>query len=112
MAAVGLDSDTTSTFLRPGIVIACENSPSSTTISGDEGVLVSVLEEIKDCHRGVLARRLKVDMAYHSHHMEDLSNKYIELLQAKFRSTQCSPVFGIRRLFQEKSSPQCTGLQT
>jgi len=56
MAAIGLDSKTTSKFLKPGVVIACENSPSSTTISGDEDVLLSVLEEIKDHHNGVLTR--------------------------------------------------------
>ena len=46
MAVIGLDSKTTSRFLKPGVVVACENSPSSTTISGDEDVLLSNLKEI------------------------------------------------------------------
>jgi acyl transferase domain-containing protein/SAM-dependent methyltransferase len=86
MASIGLDSKTTSNFLKPGVVIACENSPNSTTISGDGDVLLSVIEEIKDHHDGVLARPLKVDMAYHSHHMKKLSTRYLELVQDELES--------------------------
>ena len=86
MAAIGLDSRTTSSFLKPGVVIACENSPSSTTISGDKDVLLFILEEIKSHHNSVLARQLKVDIAYHSHHMKNLSTKYMELLQDELKS--------------------------
>lgn len=86
MAVIGLDSKTTSRFLKPGAVVACENSPSSTTISGDEDILLSVIEEITHDHQGVLARQLKVDMAYHSHHMQNLSTKYLKFLRDELTS--------------------------
>ena len=66
MAAVGLDAISTSKFLTNGVVVACENSPISTTISGDVLQLKTVLKEIKQQNPDVLVRQLKVDMAYHS----------------------------------------------
>ena len=66
MAAVGLGADTASKFLQDGIVIACENSPTSVTLSGDSEHLDKVLTAIKESEPDVLARRLKVDLAYHS----------------------------------------------
>ncbi|KAB8291743.1 hypothetical protein EYC80_006538 [Monilinia laxa] len=86
MAAVGLDALTTSRFLRPGVLVACQNSPSSTTISGDEDVLNVVPDDIKENHSGVLAQRLKVNMAYHSQHMVPLYHKYRELLEDELQS--------------------------
>ncbi|CRG83422.1 hypothetical protein PISL3812_00773 [Talaromyces islandicus] len=91
MAAIGLGSETARKYLRPGVVIACENSPSSTTISGSSGTLDAVLEDIKRHHNDVLARRLKVDMAYHSHHMHDLSHKYVEMLRTELESRGQQP---------------------
>ncbi|KAI9699569.1 MAG: Type I Iterative PKS [Bogoriella megaspora] len=90
MAAVGLDAKTTSNFLKSGVVIACENSPSSTTISGDEDAVLSILENVKAHHEGVLARALKVDMAYHSPHMDSLADAYFELLREELRTRQTS----------------------
>ena len=66
MAAIGLGSNDTSKYLTDGVVIACENSPSSTTISGDIDALNKVIETIKAQNPDILARQLKVDMAYHS----------------------------------------------
>ena len=86
MAAIGLDSKTTSKFLKPGVVVACENSPSSTSISGDESILGSILKEIKHHYPDILARQLKIDMAYHSHHMHDLSGQYLEYLREELES--------------------------
>ena len=83
MAAVGLSADdVASNYLEgnEGVVIAAENSPQSTTISGDINVLERVLQKIRDDRPDVLARRLQVDMAYHSHHMTEIGHKYLELL--------------------------------
>lgn len=91
MAAIGLDAMTIRRFLKPGVVVACENSPNSTTISGDEDVLLQVLEEIKDNHDEVFARLLKVDVAYHSHHMKELSLQYRDLLREEFSSRNLTP---------------------
>jgi len=66
MAAVGLGAAAASEHLLDGVVIACENSPSSVTISGDMDTLRMVTTSIKAQHPDILVRELKVDMAYHS----------------------------------------------
>jgi acyl transferase domain-containing protein len=66
MAAVGLGAAEVSRFLQPGAVIACENSPSSVTISGDSKVAQRVLSFVKEEYPDVLIRPLKVDKAYRS----------------------------------------------
>jgi acyl transferase domain-containing protein len=66
MVALGLGAEAASDYLVDGIVVACENSPSSTTISGDLDRLQEVLTKIKQEKPDVLARELKVNMAYHS----------------------------------------------
>jgi acyl transferase domain-containing protein/SAM-dependent methyltransferase len=81
MAAIGLDPRTVNKLLKPGVVLACENSPSSTTISGDEAALLCILKEVKEHYPGVLAHRLKVDMAYHSPHIKGISTRYRQLLR-------------------------------
>jgi acyl transferase domain-containing protein/SAM-dependent methyltransferase/NAD(P)-dependent dehydrogenase (short-subunit alcohol dehydrogenase family)/aryl carrier-like protein len=97
MAAIGLSSGTTQSFLKPGVVIACENSPNSTTISGDGDTVDAILEDIKRHHEGVLARRLKVDMAYHSHHMYGLSNRYVEMLRIELKSGEKSSQYMVQQ---------------
>ena len=66
MAAIGLGRDDVSTFLEPGVMIACENSQSSTTLSGDLEQVEKVVSKIKKDCPDVLARMLKVEKAYHS----------------------------------------------
>ena len=61
---------------RGHAVIACVNSPVSTTVSGDEAAikeLKNLLEQF-----GIPSRQLKVDTAYHSHHMEAVAPAYRE----------------------------------
>lgn len=66
MVAVGLGADVVSRFLKGGVVIACENSHMSVTLSGNIKELDSVVEAIKESNPDVLVRTLKVDVAYHS----------------------------------------------
>lgn len=66
MAAVSLGRDVAAQYLTQGVVIACENSPSSVTLSGDSEPLRTVMQNIKEEHPDALVRLLKVDMAYHS----------------------------------------------
>lgn len=66
MAAIGLGSEDVSKFLKSGVVIACENSQSSTTLSGDLERVEEVLSKIKEECPDVLARMLQVEKAYHS----------------------------------------------
>ncbi|KAL8352513.1 hypothetical protein RB601_002706 [Gaeumannomyces tritici] len=54
--------------------IACFNSPSSLTISGDE-VALAALERLVQ-QKQMFNRRLVVDVAYHSHHMNLVSKEY------------------------------------
>lgn len=62
--------------------VAAINSPQSVTISGDEGAVGKVLAAAEA--QGVFARRLKVDMAYHSRHMEDVADWYLEAIKPFF----------------------------
>jgi acyl transferase domain-containing protein len=66
MAAIGLGRKETEVFLVNGVVIACENSPSSVTISGDQEALNDVCSRIKEELPQVFVQHLKVEMAYHS----------------------------------------------
>ncbi|RYO92343.1 hypothetical protein DL766_010347 [Monosporascus sp. MC13-8B] len=76
MAAVGLSWEETEKFLLPGVVVACENSPRSVTISGDADKLQEVVAAIKQALPTALTSVLKVEKAYHSHHMLELGDEY------------------------------------
>lgn len=66
MAAIGMGADQVTPFLEPGVIVGCENSPDSTTLTGDKDVLERVMKKIKDAHPDTLVRTLQVDRAYHS----------------------------------------------
>ena len=82
MLSVGLSEDNVLPLLRgtqKGIVsLACVNSPSSTTISGDEAAIAEIQEKLD--HLGIFNRKLKVDTAYHSHHMRKVADLYLSSL--------------------------------
>ncbi|KAG6353413.1 hypothetical protein INS49_005594 [Diaporthe citri] len=85
MMAVGMGPDEIKPYLddladTPSgkVVIACFNSPSSVTLSGDMAA-IEVLEQ-KFNSRGIFARKLKVQAAFHSHHMVPLAESYGSLL--------------------------------
>lgn len=82
MAAIGLGWNDVESFLIPGVVRACENSPKSVTLSGDADKLAGVVLEIHKAHPDVLARMLKVDKAYHSHHMVEIGEDYNSRMKA------------------------------
>lgn len=66
MAAIGLGVTAVQPYLRDGVVTACENSPFSTTISGDADQVDLVLETLAQEKPETFTRRLQVDRAYHS----------------------------------------------
>jgi acyl transferase domain-containing protein len=66
MGAIGLGRDDLQGLLVGNVVIACENCPSSVTISGDLEDVEATLDRVSERRPGVLARKLKVDRAYHS----------------------------------------------
>ncbi|KAH6637105.1 BcPKS5, polyketide synthase, partial [Chaetomium tenue] len=60
------------------IKVAARNSSNSVTLSGDEDAIEEALEIYKD--EGRFARQLRVDTAYHSHHMEPCAVPYRDAL--------------------------------
>jgi hybrid polyketide synthase/nonribosomal peptide synthetase ACE1 len=71
-------------------VAAC-NSASSITISGDEDAIVDMVDIFEDENKFV--RRLRVDKAYHSHHMVPCSQPYLDSM-APFTATGASAKTG------------------
>ncbi len=83
MLAVGLGSQDAQEYLNRvtdgSASIACINSPSSTTLSGDAAAIAQVKDLLaKDGH---FARSLKVDTAYHSPHMQVIADLYLESIR-------------------------------
>lgn len=82
MLAVGLGEREVLPFLTTtsnGLVeVACVNSPSSTTLSGDEAAILEIEKVLSGRH--TFCRRLNVDIAYHSQHMRQVANRYRCLL--------------------------------
>jgi acyl transferase domain-containing protein/SAM-dependent methyltransferase len=76
MAAVGMGWEEVKRYLVPGVGIACENSPLNVTISGDLDRVEETLSRIRTAQPDVFARLLKVDKAYHSHHMKEVGCEY------------------------------------
>ena len=66
MAAVGMGREKVLPYIVAGVVIACENSPTSVTISGDKKQLNNVVNSILDEQPDIFVRRLNVEIAYHS----------------------------------------------
>ncbi|KAL7953263.1 putative polyketide synthase [Trichoderma compactum] len=90
MAAVGLGADEAQQYLDRvadvgKVVIACVNSPNSVTVSGDNDAVAAVEALCKE--EDVFARKLKVEQAYHSHHMDPLADAYHELLRKEMART-------------------------
>ncbi|KAF2207327.1 hypothetical protein CERZMDRAFT_107796 [Cercospora zeae-maydis SCOH1-5] len=88
MAAVGLPQEDIQARLDVLIgkgggraLVACINSPRNCTISGDDDIVTSVCATLQ--MEGVFARQLNVKRAYHSHHMEEIANEYLALLEGK-----------------------------
>ncbi|KAI1742676.1 putative polyketide synthase [Xylaria scruposa] len=63
-----------------GLSIACINSPKSVTVAG-EAPLVDKLKTILE-EKGILSRKLRVSVAYHSRQMCHISQKYREMIGA------------------------------
>lgn len=58
--------------------IACINSPRSVTVSGDVDAIEKLQQVLQE--KGVFARKLQVDTAYHSPHIETMAPEYFELI--------------------------------
>ncbi|KAF5694735.1 polyketide synthase [Fusarium denticulatum] len=85
MMAVGMGSEDATAFceqqqFKGRISLAASNSPSSATISGDQDAILEAKEILDE--QKTFARLLKVDTAYHSHHMRACAKPYLESLKA------------------------------
>lgn len=82
MLAVGLDEDDVSVHIQSltqgTVSVACANSPQNTTVSGDEEAIDELAAALSALD--VFNRRLRVDAAYHSHHMRDVVEHYEGLM--------------------------------
>ncbi|KAI1418633.1 ketoacyl-synt-domain-containing protein [Hypoxylon sp. FL1857] len=83
MMAVGIGAEELHPFLkqlRPPFqaVTACENSPNSTTVSGD----AEAIDELSDMmtSKQIFNRKLFVDVAYHSPHMKLIADTYYSMI--------------------------------
>lgn len=72
------------------LVVACINSPKNITVSGPEQI-IDCLQKLLD-NDGVFARKLKVDVAYHSPQMNTIATQYLELLGTLQKRTISSGV--------------------
>lgn len=97
MAVVGMSWSETSSFLLPGVSIACGNAPANVTISGDEEGVEKVVENIRHAKPDVFCRLLQVDTAYHSHHMKAVGARYLSLVSrempANLKPASNGPLF-------------------
>lgn len=86
MAAVGISPEKARSYLVSGVVVACENSPQSVTLSGDSDKLDEVLERIRTDEPETFCRRLRVEVAYHSR-MFRIPSLFSSVLPATFVSS-------------------------
>ncbi len=97
MLAVGANQDDTQALIDVSASkhgearIACVNSPISMTVSGDADQ-ISQIERLAEI-RSIWNRRLKVDVAYHSHHMNYVADTYKRLLGKVQPNTQTGVEF-------------------
>jgi NADPH:quinone reductase-like Zn-dependent oxidoreductase/ubiquinone/menaquinone biosynthesis C-methylase UbiE len=86
MLALGTSFEAASTLLQQNskgyATVAAINSPQSVTISGDESAIDNI-EQIAGA-QGLFARRLKVEVAYHSHHMKLVAASYLASIEPYF----------------------------
>ncbi len=86
MAAVALTTEETESSIRRvnelevegTLEIACLNSPDSHTVSGDLAKVESLVKMLKS--ENLFARKLNVEMAYHSRHMRPIHEEYVNAI--------------------------------
>ncbi|KAK7949211.1 uncharacterized protein PG986_010097 [Apiospora aurea] len=76
--------------VKERVVIAAYNSPRNVTLSGDAEAIRLVMEALQEAK--IPAKMLKIDKAYHSHHMTPCSTPYLRALLAldvSVRGSKC-----------------------
>ncbi|KAI6359386.1 hypothetical protein MCOR25_007080 [Pyricularia grisea] len=72
-------------------VVACINSPNSVTLSGDSGVIDELAVIL--VAEGRFARKLRIQTAYHSPHMESVAQRYLNEMGVIDTGPQTCPMF-------------------
>ncbi|MFF0520952.1 type I polyketide synthase [Actinomadura nitritigenes] len=78
MASVALPEDRVAARLATGLEIAAVNGPASVVVAGDAGALAELIESCED--EGVRVRRVPVDYASHTSHVEAIRDELHDLL--------------------------------
>lgn len=98
MMSVGLSDDAVQPYLNKLealdiVVVACVNSPSNVTLSGDSAALVKLEEQFTS--EKIFARRIKVEVAYHSPHMRVIADEYLASIESiqPLPTTKSAPLF-------------------
>ncbi|MFD4365993.1 SDR family NAD(P)-dependent oxidoreductase [Rhodococcus sp. NPDC058521] len=96
MLAVGLSAEDAATWLDgdpdgASISIAAVNSPSATTLAGDDETIARWQERFTEA--GIFARTLKVEVPYHSHLMNPILDEIRESLASLVPRTPTLPLF-------------------
>ncbi|KAK8080385.1 polyketide synthase [Apiospora hydei] len=89
MVALGIDPEEAIDLIKQHAgsdyaVVAAINSPRSVTISGDAPAIQNIQTAAGEA--GLFSRRLKVELAYHSRHMEMVADYYIESINPFFNN--------------------------
>ncbi|KAG6008169.1 Type I Iterative PKS [Claviceps maximensis] len=83
MLAVGCDAKNIEQRIKllgfNGLTAACQNSPESTTVSGDESEIDQLSAELE--RHDIFNRKLRVDVAYHSAHMALVADEYLDAIK-------------------------------
>ena len=83
MMSVGLSEQDVQPYLETvkarTVVIACINGPFNVTLSGDASSISNLEKQFKA--NNTFARQLKVDVAYHSHHMRVIADDYLDSIK-------------------------------
>ena len=87
MASVATSEDAITPYLkevttRSGggrLTIGCVNSPINVTATGDLSCVDALIDLMSE--RGVFARKLQINVAYHSAYMEEVADAYSELIR-------------------------------
>ncbi|KAI0142877.1 putative polyketide synthase [Xylariaceae sp. FL1272] len=93
------------------LVVACINSPTSTTVSGDRSLIAILEHKLQD--KDIFCRALKIPIAYHSPHMTAIEDAYYESigvidpgLTTRHHATMISTVTGRRVSAAELQDPR------
>jgi len=82
MMAVGLSPKAAKLWIskttKGEVMVACVNAPTSVTLSGDKSGIDELADLLKEA--GIFARKLQVDTAYHSPHMQILASDCLKAI--------------------------------